>query len=164
MHVAPEGGLSRITKAHSNIDYLTVDISEYNAMSRMDITDINYPSERFDEIIGNHILEHIVDDGRAMSELNRVLKPGSWGILQVPVSLSLKKTHEDCSVTDPSERETVFGQPDNVRIYGMNYLERLKNTGFRVNRLDSQKDPKFSERSNRSGLLRSEIIFVANKL
>jgi hypothetical protein len=61
-----------------------------------------------------------------MHELYRVLKPGGWGILQVPVSLSLDKTYEDFSVTTPSEREEAFGQSDHVRIYAIDYLERLK--------------------------------------
>ena len=163
LHVAPEGGLSRIIKAHSNIDYLTADINANNVMVRMDITEINYPAETFDVIICNHVLEHIIDDGKAMSELYRVLKAGGWGILQVPISLSLGKTYEDLSVTDPSERETVFGQSNHVRIYGIDYLDRLKKSGFEVDSFDWQKDPKFCGSSNKFGLLRSEIVFVVNK-
>lgn len=164
LHVAPEGRLSRIIKAHSNIDYLTADISASNVMVRMDITEINYPTGTFDVIICNHVLEHIIDDEKAMSELYRVLKPGGWGILQVPISLSLEKTYEDFSVTDPSERETIFGQSDHVRIYGMDYVDRLKKSGFDVNIFNWQKDPEFCERNNKYGLLQSEYVFVINKL
>lgn len=163
LHVAPEGGLSRIIKTRSNIDYVTADISANNVMVRMDITKIQYSAETFDVIICNHVLEHIIDDGKAMSELYRVLKPGGWGILQVPISLSLDKTYEDFSVTDPSERETVFGQFDHVRIYAMDYVDRLKKSGFEVDRFNWQEDPEFCGSNNKYGLLRSEHVFIVNK-
>ena len=163
LHVAPEGGLSRIIKAHSNVDYLTADIGANNVMVKMDITEISYPTETFDVIICNHVLEHIIDDERAMSELYRVLKSGGWGILQVPISLSLEKTYEDFSVIDPSERETIFGQSDHVRIYGMDYVDRLKKSGFDVSIFSWSKDPEFFESNNKYGLLQSENIFVVNK-
>jgi SAM-dependent methyltransferase len=163
LHVAPESRLSRIIKAHSNIDYLTADISASNVMVKMDITEISYPAETFDVIICNHVLEHIVDDAKAMSELYRVLKPGGWGILQVPISLSLETTYENFSVIDPSEREAIFGQSDHVRIYGMDYVDRLKNSGFDVSIFSWQKDPSFFESNNKYGLLQSENVFVVSK-
>ena len=130
--MAPEPGLSRIIKRHSNIDYLTADISSDDVMVKMDIAEINYPDKAFDTIICNHVLEHIIDDRKAMRELYRVLKPGGWGILQVPISLSIDKTYEDFSVTAPSEREQVFGQSDHVRIYAIDYLDRLEEFGVEV--------------------------------
>lgn len=163
LHIAPERGLSRIIKAHSNIDYLTADISSNNAMVKMDITKINYPAETFDVIICSHVLEHVIDDEKAMSELYRVLKQGGWGILQVPISLSLDKTYEDFSITDPSEREARFGQSDHVRIYAMDYFDRLQKSGFEVDRIGWQEDPDFFGSNNKYGLLQSESIFVVNK-
>jgi hypothetical protein len=41
-------------------------------------------------------------------------------------------TFEDPSVSDPGERERLFGQRDHVRIYGQDFEERLKETGLRV--------------------------------
>ncbi len=73
-------------------------------MVKMNITEIDYPAEPFDVIICNHVLEHIIDDMKAMHNLHRVLKFGGWGIPQVPLSLSLEKIFEDISVTSPSER------------------------------------------------------------
>lgn len=163
LHVAPEGGLSRIIQTRSNIDYVTADISAKNVMVRMDITDINYSADTFDVIICNHVLEHIIDDGKAMRELHRVLKPGGWGILQVPISLSLDQTYEDFSVTDPSDRETIFGQFDHVRIYAMDYVDRLKKSGFHVDCFNWQEDPEFFGSNNKYGLLPSEKVFVVSK-
>jgi SAM-dependent methyltransferase len=162
LHVAPEQGLSQIIKTHSNIDYLTADISGKNVMVKMDITNIDYPDNTFDVIICNHVLEHIIEDEKAMRELRRVLKPGGWGILQVPISLSLQRTHEDFSVTDPAEREIKFGQSDHVRIYAIDYFDRLQKSGFRIDRFNWQEDPEFRGDNNKYGLLQSESIFFVN--
>lgn len=165
LHVAPELGLSRIIKTHFNIDYLTADISANDVMVKMDITKINYPADTFDVIICNHVLEHIIDDRKAMSELYRVLRPGGWAILQVPISLSLDKTYEDFSITEPSEREQVFGQSDHVRIYAIDYLDRLREVGFETNRFNWREDKNFchSNNKNKYGLLAVESVFAVKK-
>jgi 2-polyprenyl-3-methyl-5-hydroxy-6-metoxy-1,4-benzoquinol methylase len=64
------------------VDYLTADLVSKRAMVKMDITDIGFPEASFDVIICNHVLEHVLDDAKAMSELYRTLKPGGWAILQ----------------------------------------------------------------------------------
>lgn len=163
LHVAPEGGLSTIIKKYSNIDYLTADIASNTVMVKMDITKINYPDKSFDVIICNHVLEHIIDDTKAMKELYRILKPGGWGILQVPMSLSLNKTYEDFSVTTASEREEVFGQSDHVRIYAIDYVDRLKESGFQVSPFKWWNDKEFANSKNKYGLIRGESVFLVNK-
>jgi len=164
LHVAPESELSRIIKMYPNINYLTADISANDVMVKMDITQIQYPADTFDVIICNHVLEHIVDDRKAMSELYRVMKPGGWGILQVPISLSLDKTYEDVSITNPSKREQIFGQSDHVRIYAIDYLDRLKEVGFEISIFDwLEEDKLFCGKDNKYALLQFEKIFVVKK-
>jgi SAM-dependent methyltransferase len=99
------------------------------AMVRMDITDIQYPKDTFDVIYCSHVLEHVVDDRKAMREFHRVLRPDGWALLLVPITV--EKTFEDPSVTDPEERLSVFGQEDHVRCYGPDYVERLRNPDSR---------------------------------
>jgi SAM-dependent methyltransferase len=163
LHVAPEGGLSAIIKKHSNIDYLMANIASNSVMVKMDITEINYPDNSFDVIICNHVLEHIIDDRKAMNELYRVLKPGGWGILQVPISLSLDKTYEDFSVTTRTEREEVFGQSDHVRIYAIDYVDRLKESGFQVDTFKWWNDKEFANSNNKYGILQDESVFLVKK-
>jgi len=163
LHVAPEPGLSAFLESLTNVDYITADISKESVMVNMDITDINFPDESFDVIICNHVLEHIIDDRKAMQELHRVLKIGGWAILQVPISLSEGKTCEDSSVTDPSEREQVFGQSDHVRIYARDYLDRLRESGFQVNPFDWWTDKEFVSEDNKYGLLQDESVFQVNR-
>ena len=66
-----------------------------------------------------------------MRELHRILRPGGWAILQVPI-MPAPSTFEDPTVNSREGRERVFGQHDHVRIYGRDYLERLRDAGFTV--------------------------------
>ncbi len=163
LHVAPEPGLSALFENRLEIDYLTADLNSDRVMVKMDITDIGYPDEHFDVIICNHVLEHIPEDRKAMGELYRVLKTGGFAVLQVPIGLALEETFEDLSVTDPQQREAVFGQSDHVRIYARDYSERLAGAGFRVEVFEWWDDPEFSEADNKYGLLAHESLYLAHR-
>ncbi len=129
LHIAPEQCFVEKLSKCSHIDYLTADLNN-TAMVKMDITDIQYPDNSFDVIYCSHVLEHVPDDRKAMRELARVLRPDGWAILQVPIEAD--QTFEDPSITDPKERERLFGQSDHVRVYGFDYKERLEDGGFQV--------------------------------
>jgi glycosyltransferase involved in cell wall biosynthesis len=164
LHVAPEAGLQRILEKQENIDYLTADLYSTSVMLKMDVTDIHYPDDFFDAIICNHVLEHIVDDSKALSELYRVLKPGGWAVLQVPISLSLEETFEDASIDTPAMREKAFGQNDHVRIYSRDYPERLKAVGFDTAIFDWTAQCKaYGGTHNRFGLNKKEKLYWVRK-
>ena len=99
-------------------------------MVKMDITDIQYAHETFDVIYCSHVLEHVEDDRRAISEFHRILKRDGWAILLVPVAN--ETTYEDPSIIDPAERLKHFGEVDHVRRYGRDYVDRLRDAGFGV--------------------------------
>ncbi len=130
LHVAPEKALQRKFEKLPNLDYLTGDLNERSAMVKMDITDIQFPNHSFDVIYCSHVLEHVSDDRRAMREFARVLKPVSWAVLLVPVKGDV--TFEDPSVTSPEDRESLFGQFDHVRNYGLDFRDRLEEAGFKA--------------------------------
>jgi SAM-dependent methyltransferase len=130
LHVAPEPCLSPHLRALPHLDYLTADLFSPTAMVVMDVTDIQYPDNSFDVIYCSHVLEHVLDDRKAMREFFRVLKPGGWAVLMVPIEADV--TFEDPSVTDPKERERVFGQEDHVRIYGPDFVDRPREAGFTI--------------------------------
>src|SRR5208283_4968310 len=94
LHFAPEHWLQRKLRGLRNLTYTSADLYSPNAMVRMDITDIRFPAETFDAVICNHVLEHIPDDRKAMSELFRVLKVGGWAVLQVPIIEGQPETFE----------------------------------------------------------------------
>ncbi len=130
LHFAPEPALRGKFADHLSIDYVTADLAPGNAMLEMDIADIQLPDESFDVVYCSHVLEHVPDDRKAMRELLRVLRPGGWAILQVP--MFGEETDEDPAVTDPAERLARFGQQDHLRAYGRDYPQRLSDAGFVV--------------------------------
>jgi SAM-dependent methyltransferase len=162
LHIAPERNLALKFKALAHLDYTSGDLDASLADSQMDITHIECSDNSFDAIICNHVLEHIPDDALAMRELYRVLKPGGFAILQVPISYTIGSTYEDFNITSPEGREAAFGQNDHVRIYGNDYSSRLAQAGFTVNMHDYASDVS-PEDFSRSGLLKEEILFVCTK-
>jgi len=132
LHVSPEYFFQKTFKSMSNLDYISADLNSPYAMIRMDVTNILYEGNYFDVILCSHVLEHVIDDKKAMMEFFRVLKPGGWAILQVPVFTDREHTFEDPQIKTPEEREIAFGQKDHVRIYGLDYRKRLEEAGFIV--------------------------------
>lgn len=162
LHIAPEQEFLRRFRKLKNLTYLSADLYSPIVDVKADILDLPFESESFDIVFCNHVLEHIADDRKAMSELYRVMKKGGWGIFQVPMKNSLQHTFEDFTVTDPKERQRLFGQYDHVRWYGMDYFDRLKSVGFDVDaNLYSQKYT--PEDIRRFGLNENEILPVVYK-
>lgn len=130
LHIAAERATARRLQAVPGLDYLTADLSSPTAMVQMDIMDIGYPEASFDVVLCSHVLEHVTDDRQAMREFYRVLRPGGWAVLLVPISVD--STFEDPSITDPALRKRLFGHPQHVRQYGLDFADRLREAGFAV--------------------------------
>lgn len=162
LHFAPEHQFQERLKMATNLNYLSCDLDMPTAMEKQDITHLTYATNRFDVILCNHVLEHIPDDKKAMQELYRVLKPGGWAILQTPM-LDKPQTLEDFSITEPKERERVFGQNDHVRVYGLDKKDRLESVGFTVEMDDFVNEHFTEEEQKRYGFDVSEKIFLCKK-
>jgi len=135
LHMAPEKAFLSRLKKMPHLDYTTCDLESPLADIKANICDLPFKDASFDWILCNHVLEHIPNDTKAMQELFRVLKPGGTALLQVPIDSKREVTFEDDSITDKAERTKIFGQYDHVRIYGMDYFEKLRKTGFDVDEL-----------------------------
>jgi ubiquinone/menaquinone biosynthesis C-methylase UbiE len=99
---------------------------------QLDLTRLTLPDESWDVVICYHVFEHIPDDRAAMREMYRVLKPGGWAVVQVPVR-DVPETLEDPTVQTAEERVRLFGQRDHVRYYGWrDFADRLEDAGFEV--------------------------------
>ena len=162
LHFAPEQAFYRRFRNAKNLSYTTTDLNSPLADVKADICNLPFDTDTFDIILCNHVLEHIVDDGKALGELYRVMKPGGWGIFQVPQDLKRQKTFEDPSITDKEERRKVFGQYDHVRIYGQDYFEILQKAGFHVRAVDYTKSMDAAE-VDRFRLALGELIPVVEK-
>ncbi len=97
----------------------------------MDITDIQQPDRSYDVILCSHVLEHVEDDAKALSELRRVLRDDGLAIVDVPPwGEGCEETYEDPAITTPAGRAQAFGQHDHVRRYGKDFLARLRAAGL----------------------------------
>ncbi|WP_304288124.1 class I SAM-dependent methyltransferase [Capnocytophaga leadbetteri] len=132
LHVAPEQAFYKRFKNQKNLTYITTDLYSPLADVKADLCALPFEDNSFDVIFCNHVLEHIPDDAQAMRELYRVMKKGGWGIFQVPQDINRAHTFEDDTITDPAERTRIFGQYDHVRVYGLDYFDRLRQVGFEV--------------------------------
>ncbi len=133
LHFAPEYWFRKAFKELTNLEYVTADIDSPLADIRTDITAIDSQDGRFDAVICVHVLEHVVDDRRALGEIMRVLKPGAWALIMVPVDRGRETTLEGVAGS-PSERLALHGKSDHVRTYGRDVGERLEAAGFEVTR------------------------------
>ena len=136
LHFAPESALMNRFKKLKNLSYDTIDLNSPIADIKGDICDLPFLDNSYDFILCNHVLEHIIDDNKAMKELYRVLKKNGIGIFQVPMDYNRDTTFEDFSVTNKKERNKLFGQYDHVRIYGLDFFDRLQKVGFTVERCE----------------------------
>ena len=162
LHFAPEACLLTRFSALPNLEYLTADIEPGRAMLEVDITAIAPSVGTFDAIVCSHVLEHIPDDRLAMREMYRVLNPGGWALVMVPIDADRASTFEDPTVVTPEARERIFQQHDHVRLYGLDVRERLEEAGFSVGVHRYAKELG-SDAVRRYGLKRSDHIFFCLK-
>ncbi|UCS93404.1 class I SAM-dependent methyltransferase [Echinicola marina] len=161
LHVAPELCFIDRFEKLTNLDYITGDIESPLAKVKMDIHDIPFEDNSFDVVFCNHVMEHVDDDILACKEINRVLKPDGWGIIQSPV-YDIPMTLEDKSISSPAEREKLFGQRDHVRKYGNDYAKRLSKSGLVVEENNFVKELS-NEFVSKHALPPKEIIYYCKK-
>ena len=162
LHFAPEQAFLNHFRKQKNLTYTTTDLNSPLADVKADICDLPFEDNSFDFIICNHVLEHIPNDTKAMQELYRVLAPGGTAILQVPYDRKRDVTFTDDSIIDQRERAAIFGQYDHVRVYGMDYFDKLASVGFKVEAVDYTSQLS-EEKVNRFRLPKGELIPVAKK-
>ena len=162
LHVAPEQCYYNFFKKHFK-NYITVDLNSPPAEYKADVCDMPFDSNSFDFILCNHVLEHVYDDELAIIELRRVLKKNGMAILQVPLNLNLNKTIDGRDINDIKKRNELFGQYDHLRIYGVDFFDKIKNHGFKVNRI-RYCDNLSKDEIKKYGLIEDEIIPVCIKV
>jgi SAM-dependent methyltransferase len=156
---SPSRSLYREFKSLHNITYVATDISgDFISDAGYDITGIDAETGSYDLVICYHILEHVEEDRKAMSELYRILSGGGTCIVQTPFREG--DIYEDSSLVSAEGRLEHFGQEDHVRIYSVRGLEeRLSEAGFRVELKEYT-----AEQGNAGGLKERETILICRKL
>ncbi len=132
LHFAPEIHLSDRISSFRTRRYIKADYNPQGGdLEKIDATKIPYDDGTFDLVICNHVLEHIRDYPKAMSEIHRVLKVEGTAILQTPYSKVLLNNFEDKGIDTDSLREFFYGERDHYRIFAeKRFLEDLQKTGF----------------------------------
>ena len=162
LHIAPEQCFLDLFRKQTNLEYITSDLESPIADVKADICNLPFDDNSFNVVFCNHVLEHIIDDTKAMQELYRVLKKGGFGIFQIPQDLSREKTFEDNTITNRRKRAEIFGQYDHVRVYGRDYFNKLRSVGFEVDEIDYTKKIT-REKLERYCLMKNEILPVCYK-
>ncbi len=157
LHFAPEYIIKDFF-VNSEAEYIDVDLNSEHASYQADITQIPFPDNSFDYVIAIHVLEHIPDDIKAMKELYRVLKPQGTAILSVPMICG--DFREDLTVTDPKERERLYGHNNHARFYNYEvFNERLQKANFNTEKVSDPKNfPQVLD-----GAIFTDYIFFAKK-
>ncbi|MDG2426067.1 MAG: class I SAM-dependent methyltransferase [Flavobacteriales bacterium] len=136
LHMAPEYCFLKRLSSAQGMKVVRGDLNSPWADIHFDVHDIPFEDGHFDVLMANHLMEHVADDASVFREFYRVMKPGGWGIFQVPMDRSNPHTEEDPTVTDPAERERLYWQRDHVRLYGLDYVDRMTAAGFEAEEVD----------------------------
>jgi len=160
---APSNVLNRMLRRHPMLDYRSADLFRRTVDDRVDIADIRaYADNSLDIVMCSHILEHVTDDRKAMRELYRVLKPGGFGIVMVPLVHGVDETHEDPAIDTEALRWKYYISGDHVRQYGKkDFLERLRGAGLTVEQLGI--DWFGAEAFRLAGIAPDSVLYVVRK-
>jgi predicted SAM-dependent methyltransferase len=162
LHIAPEQCFYKRFRKMENLKYVTADLESPLADVKMDMHKMPFGENEYDIVFANHVLEHVENDHQCMKEVLRVLKPGGFAIMQVPIDYTRSKTYEDPSIVTPEEREKHFWQKDHVRLFGLDYPDRLRSAGFNVREVKMASELP-AEITNRYRLQKEEIIYLCTK-
>lgn len=159
LDVGPAPGLSTALAERDDIYYVSVGVDTGTPHLSVvgDVRALPFADRSFDVVLFQHVLEHVDDDRRSLAEIRRVTAIGGWAVISVPIRLD-QATHEDPSVTDPRERERLFGESGHVRLYGYDLVDRLENAGFEWSLQNAEDIP--SADCERNGLRRDEHLFI----
>lgn len=135
LHFAPEPALYKLLK-QEDIEYVDGDLHPAYANHIVDITAIPYENDYFDLIICSHVIAHVPDEAKALSELLRVLAPGGKAIILTYINSESEDTIDHEWVNTPALRKEHYGEPDCLRVHGNGFKAILENTGFKVNQID----------------------------
>ncbi len=156
LHFAPEKVVEEWLRSLCH-EYISCDIKPGVADKVLNIENIEVTSNSFDVVLCSHVLEH-VDDKRAISEIHRILRPGGFAILMVPIIEGMSESYENSEYASDHERMIHFGQEDHVRRYGGDFRQRVKEGNFELKEYELD-----VETCVHNGLALGERVFVAIK-
>ena len=116
LYFAPEHNLVYF-KANLKLEVKTSNYPDGEADYHIDMLDIPFADGQWDYIVCHRVVEHVSDDRRGMMELCRVLKPGGFAVISVPLDSDVEKTIE-YGKPNPLENEHYY-------YYGKDFITRI---------------------------------------
>lgn len=156
LHIAPNKNEYRYIKENFShtLCYDRLDIKQRKHTNiKRNIIDTGVDRNFYDLVIIWHVLEHVKDDIKAISEMYRVLKTQGKLLVSVPIyPLNNATTHEDSNI-EHGDYYKFYGHHDHCRGCGLDYYERFEAIGFstqtlKVNTLNSIDIVRFGLRSD----------------
>jgi SAM-dependent methyltransferase len=165
LHIAPFWKKAEALSRIDGLTYITADMAwpgegvyPWNSMMRMNMEDIPFADGFFDLVIAVSVMQFILRDGRAFSEVARVLRPG--GVFVFELDVFGDRTEE--SYSDKELDVLEYGIKDGpvelfmtgkwkkdgkllhdprqyVRKYGMDIMDRAARAGFAVRQADLER-------------------------
>jgi SAM-dependent methyltransferase len=133
LHVAPEGCLRTALARRKQLRYVTADLIDPSVDCRVDVATLPFADASFDAAICLMVLQHVADPPRALGELSRVLRPGGWVLLSVPVMGATTVEHGDGGFIHGVPTHGFHG--DNApRTFGEDFEAFVQQAGFTTRR------------------------------
>lgn len=132
METSPRLGADYRTAMGQWFHYLPSDWDEraHKGAVKLDLQELRLPDRSLDVVLTAHVLEHVPDTDRALSELYRVLVPGGHLFLQIPLLQG---------VTAPPKEPEFHGDDTPVFWrFGFDLIDRLRSHGFTTTLLCAQ--------------------------
>ncbi|MBN2356941.1 class I SAM-dependent methyltransferase [candidate division KSB1 bacterium] len=130
LHFAPEPFLKNFFFNRFG-QYETADLCMKGVDHKVDLQELPFKDQSYDFIFASHILEHVLNDKKALYHIRRILKPN--GIAILPVPLVANKTIE---YPEPNPKEAFH-----VRAPGLDYFDRYKQFFTKVELIKSDSLP-----------------------
>lgn len=163
LHLAPERHLQRFIRDAKPCDYILGDLyPDRPEIKKINLQNMPFAVGCFDFVIANHVLEHVHDDLKALSEIHRVLRKGGYAILQTPYSSVLKNIFEDEGINTDVARLHAYGQEDHRRLYGVDIFQRIESSGFSPH-VKNHSEIFYESNSGKHGVNEKEPFFLFQK-
>ncbi len=130
LHFAPEPFFRQYLSKQFG-KYESADFNMKDVDHSVDLQQLPFNDQSYDFVFASHVLEHIPDDEKALSEIRRILKPNGIAILPVPIVA--EKTVE---YPEPNPYEI-----NHVRAPGIDYYEKYERYFSRVEKFSSDSLP-----------------------
>lgn len=151
LYFAPERNLLYFQE-NSNLVVKTSSYPDGDSDYHVDILNMPFPDNEWDYIVCHRVIEHLSDDRAGMKAFFRVLKPGGFAVISVPIDSTLDSTIE-YGKPNPLENEHYY-------YHGMDFASRIPDC-FKVETYRFSET--FSAQEHREFGLIEDFIFVCRK-